>query len=182
MAFDTSANSRNIIVESVKRHTIFDDNYKKGNRTRLEASVYQTAIIDNLFRNLTLAITTHLQKYFMDLYISDFKSGASDIVDFFRDIANAVCRNNITDFQFNDPDNTHLMLKCSWSYRDFRFIICSKLSRFGEGIRLRVKIENLSQMSDADTDTDVESVYAIIRNLHDRLKTLECQFDRSNSR
>ena len=180
MAFDTSANSRNVIVESLKRHTIFDDNYNLGHYTRLHVSVYHERIIDDLFRNLTLAITKQLQECNLGLHIGDFKSGVSDIVDFLRDIANAVCRNNITLFQFNDTDNTHGMLKCTWSYRDFRFIIYSKLSEFGTGLKLRMKIENLSQMSDADTD--VESVYTIIRNLHDRLNTLECQFDLSSRR
>jgi hypothetical protein len=180
MAFDTSENSRNIIVESLKRHTIYDDSYNLGVRTRLAASVYHGRIIDDLFQNLTLAIATQLQECKLGLHVGDFKSGVSDIVDFLRDIANAVCRNNITHFQFNDTDDTHRMLKCTWSYRDFRFIIYSTLSEYGTGLILRMKIENLSQMSDADTDVD--SVYTTMRNLHDRLNTLECQFDRSSRR
>jgi hypothetical protein len=202
MAFDISETARNKIDNSLKRHVVFDDMSQLSSTRR-------KMFIDDLFESLDVANTTSVHSSMVSaLKPTDFKEGQSHGSELFKDIANAIRIHGgtITNFHAN-VNRTSGEQRYLWNYQDFRISFLTIDLRPGSNIlRFYVMIENTSELSDNETkvhnsDTegvsdsnsdsdsdsswgysDIESIYTTIKNLHDRLNTLESQFDRSSRR
>ena len=182
MSFDTSDEAKEKIHNSLK------ENSRLGDRSSAEKTqenfVKREKLIGKMFKWLTAPPTRIVRTHCLPVLRPEhLKQGPSHGSDLFRDIANAVCRDNVTNFHTNEDGSvaSHGRYSYSWDYRDFHIVIFSfRESRYAN-LCFYISIDDMSKLSGSDTDSehglsDEYSVYTVMRHLHNRLSLLECPF------
>ena len=203
--FDFSDRARNIIDSALRYHT----SYSAGNTTQIHDNNLRSrnTIIDEIFTKLhsfnSSAITFNLH-----LHQSVVRERRTETL--FRQIANAICRNRISNFHFIAHGDSfhdwerHGKYVISWDFEHYRFKVYTRVSRRSHrSLNYFMNIVDTNQLQDDsgdsghDTDEEVtdktatqlapdrngrlDSVFTILDNMHNRINRLESTFTQSTA-